>query len=38
MQKYAEDAIALHMPKLQAEFDNQNNSKRNKTAPFLKLN
>ncbi|MBC3845680.1 transglycosylase domain-containing protein [Winogradskyella echinorum] len=35
MQKHAEDAVALHMPRLQAEFDHQ--SKRNKTAPFLEL-
>ena len=37
MQKYAEDAVAQHMPRLQAEFDNQNTPKRNKTAPFLGL-
>ena len=37
MQKYAEEAIAQHMPKLQAEFDNQNTPKRNPTAPFLEL-
>jgi len=37
MQKYAEEAVALHMPRLQAEFDNQNTPKRNKTAPFLEL-
>nr|WP_321234043.1 transglycosylase domain-containing protein [uncultured Psychroserpens sp.] len=37
MQKYAEDAVARHMPRLQAEFDNQNTPKRNKTAPFLDL-
>ncbi|MCD2258178.1 penicillin-binding protein 1A [Psychroserpens luteolus] len=37
MQKYAEDAVARHMPRLQAEFDNQNTPKRNKTAPFLEL-
>lgn len=37
MQKYAEDAIALHMPRLQAEFDNQNTLKRNKTTPFREL-
>ncbi len=37
MQKYAEDAVALHMPRLQAEFDNQNTPDRNKTAPFLEL-
>ncbi|RED46446.1 penicillin-binding protein 1A [Winogradskyella eximia] len=37
MQKYAEDAVAQHMPRLQAEFDNQNTPERNKTAPFLEL-
>ncbi|WP_405574788.1 penicillin-binding protein 1A [Winogradskyella sp. Asnod2-B02-A] len=37
MQKYAEDAVAQHMPRLQAEFDNQNTPDRNKTAPFLEL-
>ena len=37
MQKYAEEAIAQHMPKLQAEFDHQNTPDRNKTAPFLEL-
>lgn len=37
MQKYAEDAVGMHMPRLQAEFDNQNTPKRNKTAPFLEL-
>ncbi|GGI56347.1 penicillin-binding protein 1A [Winogradskyella haliclonae] len=37
MQKYAEEAVAQHMPKLQAEFDNQNTPKRNPTAPFLEL-
>ncbi len=37
MQQYAEDAVAQHMPRLQAEFDNQNTPKRNKTAPFLEL-
>ena len=37
MQKYAEEAVALHMPRLQAEFDNQNTPKRNPTAPFLEL-
>lgn len=37
MQQYAEDAIAQHMPKLQAEFDHQNTPDRNKTAPFLEL-
>ena len=34
---YAEDAVAQHMPRLQAEFDNQNTPDRNKTAPFLEL-
>ncbi|WP_452220578.1 penicillin-binding protein 1A [Lacinutrix salivirga] len=37
MQKHAEDAVAKHMPRLQAEFFNQNTPKRNKTAPFLDL-
>ena len=38
MQHYAEEAVAQHMPRLQAEFDNQNTPDRNKTAPFLELN
>lgn len=38
MQFYAEQAVAQHMPKLQAEFDHQNTPDRNKTAPFLELN
>mgnify|MGYP001058441328 CR=1 FL=1 len=37
MQQYAEDAVASHMPRLQAEFDNQNTPKRNKTTPFRGL-
>nr|WP_321246638.1 transglycosylase domain-containing protein [uncultured Psychroserpens sp.] len=37
MQKYAEDAVGRHMPRLQAEFDNQNTPKRNKTTPFREL-
>jgi len=37
MQLYAEDAVMRHMPKLQAEFFNQNTPKRNPTAPFLEL-
>lgn len=37
MQKYAEDAVQQHMPRLQAEFFNQNTPKRNPTAPFLDL-
>ncbi|WP_242092330.1 penicillin-binding protein 1A [Aestuariivivens sediminicola] len=37
MQKYAEDAIQQHMPRLQAEFFHQNTPKRNPTAPFLEL-
>ncbi|WP_299883813.1 transglycosylase domain-containing protein [uncultured Lacinutrix sp.] len=37
MQKYAETAVARHMPKLQAEFFHQNTPKRNPTAPFLEL-
>ena len=35
MQKYAEDAVAHHMPNLQAAFDKQ--AKQNATAPFLEL-
>ncbi|MBR9913486.1 MAG: penicillin-binding protein [Algicola sp.] len=37
MQRYAEDAVARHMPRLQAVFDSQNTPKQNKTAPFLEL-
>lgn len=37
MQKYAEDAVQSHMPRLQAEFFNQNTPQRNPTAPFLDL-
>ena len=37
MQKHAELAVARHMPRLQAEFFNQNTPKRNPTAPFLDL-
>lgn len=37
MQQYAEDAVAKHMPRIQAEFDNQNTPDRNPTAPFLEL-
>lgn len=37
MQKYAEEAVAQHMPKLQAEFFHQNTPKRNPTAPFVDL-
>jgi len=37
MQQYAENAIAEHMPRLQAEFDHQNTPDRNKTAPFRGL-
>lgn len=37
MQQYAEDAVQQHMPKLQAEFDNQNTKERNPTKPFLDL-
>ena len=37
MQEYAENAVANHMEKLQAEFFNQNKPDRNKTAPFLGL-
>lgn len=38
MQKYAEEAVAQHMSKLQAEFFHQNTPDRNPTAPFLDLN
>ncbi|WP_055436295.1 penicillin-binding protein 1A [Lacinutrix algicola] len=37
MQKYAETAVGRHMPRLQAEFFNQNTPERNATAPFLDL-
>lgn len=37
MQKHAEEAVALHMPRLQAEFFHQNTEKLNPTAPFLEL-
>tara|TARA_R110002096_G_scaffold187782_5_gene367420 strand:+ start:8029 stop:10374 length:2346 start_codon:yes stop_codon:yes gene_type:complete len=37
MQKYAEDAVEQHMPRLQAEFFHQNTPERNPTAPFLEL-
>ncbi|RZV63196.1 MAG: penicillin-binding protein, partial [Flavobacteriaceae bacterium] len=37
MQKYAEDAVQNHMPKLQAEFFHQNTPRRNPKAPFLEL-
>ncbi len=37
MQKYAEEAVQQHMPRLQAEFFHQNTPKRNPTAPFLEL-
>ncbi|MGB1307374.1 MAG: penicillin-binding protein 1A [Oceanihabitans sp.] len=37
MQIYAEEAVAKHMPRLQAEFFHQNTPKRNPTAPFLEL-
>lgn len=37
MQQYAEDAVQQHMPKLQAEFNNQNTPKLNATAPFLEI-
>ncbi|WP_298532413.1 transglycosylase domain-containing protein [uncultured Algibacter sp.] len=37
MQTYAEDAVQQHMPRLQAEFFNQNTPQRNPTAPFLDL-
>ncbi|MCB0376354.1 MAG: penicillin-binding protein, partial [Sinomicrobium sp.] len=37
MQRYAEEAVAEHMKRLQAEFFVQNTPERNKTAPFLDL-
>ncbi len=37
MQQYAEKAVQQHMPRLQAEFFNQNTPKKNPTAPFLDL-
>tara|TARA_R110002012_G_scaffold283090_2_gene473104 strand:- start:51136 stop:53472 length:2337 start_codon:yes stop_codon:yes gene_type:complete len=37
MQSYAEESVQKHMPRLQAEFDNQNKPDRNPTAPFLEL-
>ncbi len=36
MQKYAEEAVTMHMSNLQKEFDRQNKS--NKTAPFRDIN
>ena len=37
MQKYAEEAVQKHMPRLQAEFFHQNTPKRNPKAPFREL-
>ena len=37
MQQYAEEAVKMHMPKLQKEFFHQNTPQRNPTAPFLEL-
>lgn len=37
MQANAEEAVNMHMKKLQAEFFNQNTPDRNKTAPFLDI-
>ncbi|MEP3837331.1 MAG: transglycosylase domain-containing protein [Algibacter sp.] len=37
MQTHAENAVQQHMPRLQAEFFNQNTPQRNPTAPFLDL-
>ena len=37
MQQHAENAVAQHMPNLQAAFDKQNTPKKNPTAPFLEL-
>ncbi len=38
MQANAEEAVDMHMRRLQAEFFNQNTPERNKTTPFLDLN
>ncbi|NAS31693.1 penicillin-binding protein [Flavobacteriaceae bacterium R38] len=35
MQTYAEESVAEHMPRLQAEFFVQNTPQRNRTAPFV---
>ena len=35
MQQNAEDAVSMHMKRLQAEFFHQNTPDRNKTAPFI---
>ncbi len=37
MQRYAEEAVSEHMPRLQKEFMLQNTPNRNPTAPFLEL-
>jgi penicillin-binding protein 1A len=37
MQAHAENAVAQHMPRLQAEFDHQNTPRRNPTTPFRDL-
>lgn len=37
MQRYAEEAVGKHMPRLQAAFFKQNTKKINPTAPFLEL-
>lgn len=37
MQRFAEEAVREHMPRLQAEFFHQNTPDRNPTAPFLDL-
>ena len=37
MQQYAEEAVREHMPRLQAEFDNQNQPSRNPISPFLDI-
>ena len=37
MQKYAEEAVKRHMPRLQKEFFHQNTKRRNPKAPFLEL-
>ncbi|WP_303316492.1 transglycosylase domain-containing protein [Flavivirga abyssicola] len=37
MQQYAEKAVQQHIPRLQAEFFDQNTPEKNPTAPFLEL-
>jgi penicillin-binding protein 1A len=37
MQRYAEEAVSEHMPRLQKQFSLQNTPERNPTAPFVEL-